>query len=95
MKTLSISIALSLFIATAGTAAATGVMTCKSGPQSGWQSQDVLKAKLIKQGWKIRKMKVDGGCYEVYAYNAKGKRVETYFHPVSLKLMHTSVQDAH
>ena len=31
----------------------------------------------------MRKVKVDGGCYEVYAINDKGERVEAYFHPVT------------
>lgn len=29
----------------------------------------------------MRRIKVDGGCYEVYALNEKGERVEAYFHP--------------
>ena len=48
-------------------AAATGLATCNSGPQSGWQTEDALKKKLTDQGWKIRRIKIDGGCYEVYA----------------------------
>jgi len=69
---------------------ATGLTTCKSGPQSGWKSQDDLKKQLTAQGWKVRRIKVDGGCYEVYAINKKGERVEAYFHPVTFKHMLTS-----
>jgi hypothetical protein len=65
-------------------AAATGLATCDSGPQSGWQQQSTLEKKLSAQGWKIRRIKVDGGCYEVYAMNEKGERVEAYFHPKTL-----------
>lgn len=32
----------------------------------------------------MRRIKVDGGCYEVYALNEKGERVETSFHPKTL-----------
>ena len=74
-----------LALAAAPAAQATGLATCNSGPQSGWQSQDALKTKLTGEGWKIRRIKVDGGCYEVYAINAKGERVESYFHPVTFK----------
>lgn len=66
-------------------ASATGVMTCKTGPQSGWKSQDVLKAKLTKDGWQVRKSKIDGGCYEVYGTTPEGDRVEAYFHPETLE----------
>ena len=36
------------------------------------------------KGWQIRRIKEDGGCYEVYAVTDKGDRVEAYFHPVTL-----------
>jgi hypothetical protein len=74
-----------LALAAAPAAQATGLATCNSGPKSGWQSQDALKSKLTGEGWKVRRIKVDGGCYEVYAINAKGERVESYFHPVTFK----------
>jgi hypothetical protein len=71
-------------------AGATGLATCDSGPQSGWKSQESLEKMLTDQGWKIRRVKIDGGCYEVYAFNEKGDRVEAYFHPVTLKPVPTS-----
>ncbi len=71
---------------------ATGVMTCKSGPKSGWKSMDSLKAELTGKGWNIRRIKEDGGCYEVYAVNDKGQRVESYFHPVTFEHMTTTTR---
>jgi hypothetical protein len=71
-------------------ASATGLATCDSGARSGWQSQDVLKQRLVKQGWQVRNIKIDGGCYEVYALTDKGERVEAYYHPVTLKHVLTS-----
>ena len=69
----------------ASPALATGKMTCNAGPQAKWKSQDALKASLAKQGWQVRKSKVDGGCYEVYGTDEKGNRVEAYFHPVTFE----------
>ncbi len=66
-------------------ASATGVITCNSGPESGWKSQKMLSDKLTKEGWQVRKTKIDGGCYEVYGTTPKGEKVEAYFHPVSLE----------
>ncbi len=63
---------------------ATGLATCDSEPRSQWQAQAELEKKLTEQGWKIRRIKEDGGCYEVYALNEKGERVEAYFHPHTL-----------
>lgn len=80
-----------LTLATFGTAAqATGLATCDSGPSTGWQPQAKLESDLKAKGWQIRRIKVDGGCYEVYALNDKGQRVEAYFHPVTLAPVPTS-----
>ncbi len=49
---------------TATPASATGKMTCDA-PQNQWKSLPSLETKLKKEGWEIRKSKVDGGCYEV------------------------------
>jgi hypothetical protein len=77
-----------LALAIAAPASATGVITCKAGPQSGWKSTATLEAKLKKEGWQVRKSKVDGGCYEVYGTTPKGERVEAYFHPVTLEKLY-------
>ena len=63
---------------------ATGLATCDSGARETWQPQEKLEKLLADKGWKIRRVKIDGGCYEVYALNEKGERVEAYFHPVTL-----------
>jgi hypothetical protein len=82
--------AAALTLALAATpASATGKMTCNA-PQASWKSMDTLQAQLIKQGWQVRKAKVDGGCYEVYGTDPQGRRVEAYFHPVSFKLLLSS-----
>jgi hypothetical protein len=68
----------------AAPASATGKMTCNA-PQAKWKSRTALEARLKKQGWQVRKSKVDGGCYEVYGTDPKGNRVEAYFHPVTFE----------
>ena len=83
LKILPIAVALALATA-ASPAAATGKMTCDA-PQKQWKSMAKLQAELTKQGWQVRKAKVDGGCYEVYGTDPDGNRVEAYFHPVSFK----------
>ena len=82
-RTLTIGAALSIGLS-AAPAAATGKMTCDA-PQKQWKKISALEASLKKQGWQVRKSKVDGGCYEVYGTDPKGNRVEAYFHPVSFK----------
>ncbi len=65
-------------------AQATGLATCDSGPKSGWQTAETLEKQLVAKGWQVRRIKEDGGCWEVYAVDETGKRVEAYFHPVTL-----------
>jgi hypothetical protein len=70
----------------AATAAhATGRATCDSGKPSSWQPIEKLEKLLVEAKWQVRRIKVDGGCYEVYGFNEKGERVEAYFHPVTLQ----------
>lgn len=80
------SLVLSAFVglAAAGQAFATGLATCDSGPEDQWQPKAELEKRLVEKGWEVRRIKVDGGCYEVYALNEKGERVEAYFHPDTL-----------
>jgi hypothetical protein len=69
----------------AAPAAATGLTTCNAGPQSGWRSQEQLVQTLTREGWQVRRTKIDGGCYEVYGTTPEGDRVEAYFHPVTFQ----------
>lgn len=87
MKTFRLMLAASalpLALALAAPAAATGKMTCNA-PQAKWKSMAALQQNLKRQGWQVRKAKVDGGCYEVYGTDPKGNRVEAYFHPVTFE----------
>ena len=92
MRTLSLSVlaAAAALSFVAAPASATGAVKCKAGPVSGWKTQATLKAKLVKDGWVVRKAKVDGGCYEVYGTTPEGERVEAYFHPVSLEKLYVA-----
>ena len=53
--------------------------------KSQWQPTSSLVKKLEVQGWKIRNMKVDSGCYEVYGTDGNGKLRETHFNPATLQ----------
>jgi hypothetical protein len=73
-------------------AGATGLATCDSGSPDTWQPKEKLIAALKEKGWDVRNVKVDGGCYEVYALDETGGRVEAYFHPVTLERVQTAGQ---
>lgn len=81
MKLLS-SLAI-LAIAFAGPAFAEG--KCASGPKSKWQPKSALETQLQADGYKVRQIKVEGGCYEVYATDKSGKRANMAFNAETLQ----------
>ena len=85
------TVAILVLAASAGLTAlpsfATGLATCDSGPKSGWQPAETLEKQLKEKGWTIRRIKEDGGCYEVYAFDKNGDRVNAYYHPVTFALI--------
>jgi hypothetical protein len=66
-------------------ASATGLHRYDSGDRAGWKSKQELEDKMVAAGWKVRRIKEDGGCYEAYGTSPEGQRVEAYFHPVTLE----------
>lgn len=85
MKYLFLAIVAVFALQTSDQSIATGLATCDSGAQETWQPQSKLEKMLTDKGWQVRRIKIDGGCYEVYALNEKGERVEAYFHPQTLE----------
>lgn len=68
---------------TAGSAfAAAG---CSSAPASQWQPKAKLESQLSADGMKVRQIKVERGCYEVYATDKHGKRQNLAFNAETLK----------
>lgn len=65
----------------AGAAHAEGESTKCDVPKDKWMTEDAMKAKAKELGLDVRKIKVENGCYEVYAIDAKGKKVEQIFNP--------------
>ena len=55
-----------------------------SQPEANWKQIEELKTKLIaEEGWTISNVKTEGGCYEVYAKDRDGKKIEVFFDPVT------------
>lgn len=54
---------------------------CSELPKAQWMSVEAITKKASALGYDVRRVKAERGCYEVYAIDAKGARVEAYFHP--------------
>ena len=85
MKFASLAMSAACALLISAQAQATGLMTCESGDPAKWQSKEKLTKLMQAEGWKVRRIKVDGGCYEVYGTTPDGNRVEAYYHPVTLE----------
>jgi hypothetical protein len=60
---------------------------CDPVPQEEWRPQAELERMLVNRGWKIARVKITNGCYEVYARDAKNAKKEVFFHPKTLQLV--------
>lgn len=58
---------------------------CNAGPRDNWRPMAELATQLTQQGYKLEKIEIDDGCYEVEARDKDGWKVESYFHPVTLQ----------
>jgi hypothetical protein len=56
-------------------------------PVSEWRPRQELEKKMLAEGWKIKELKTDDGCYEIYGTDAQGRRVEAYFDPKTFKIV--------
>lgn len=56
--------------------------SCTDQPKEKWMKEEDFKKRLESEGYKIRKFKQPGTCYEIYGTNKAGKKVEIYFNPV-------------
>lgn len=54
---------------------------CTTEPQAKWMSEDAARAKAVADGYDVRDIKVENGCFEIYAMKDQ-KRVEALMNPV-------------
>jgi hypothetical protein len=54
-------------------------------PKSKWQPKSVLETQLQADGYKVRQIKVEAGCYEVYATDKDGKRANMAYNAETLE----------
>ncbi|NHZ33803.1 MULTISPECIES: PepSY domain-containing protein [Massilia] len=60
-----------------------GDVKCTTRPKAEWKPHTELHEKLTKEGWVVRRMEATASCYEVYAKDPQGKRIEAFFDPVT------------
>lgn len=83
-----LALAIAAPLAFGSTVAVASDENCTSAPRSEWRSMDDVKTAVEKLGYKdVRKIEAEDGCYEAYAFDKNGRRVELYIDPVNLKIV--------
>jgi len=72
-------------VALAGAAPALAAEKCSTAPKAKWQPKSALEAQLQADGYKVRQIKVESGCYEVYAIDKDGKRANMAYNAETLR----------
>jgi hypothetical protein len=68
----------------AGPALAAGG-SCSTAPKSQFKPKTTLEAQLTAEGLTVRQIKVEKGCYEVYAVDKAGKKVNLAYNAETLQ----------
>lgn len=61
-------------------------LRCDAPPET-WQSRSAVGAMAESKGWRVERLKVDDGCYELKGRDAEGRRFKAMVDPVSLKVL--------
>ena len=75
------AITTALLLAAAPAAFAQHAEKCEPISKAEWQPKEALEKKLKDMGWKVNRIKIENGCYEVYGRDEMNGRVEVFFHP--------------
>jgi hypothetical protein len=85
MKTMFRSLAAAFGAAAVSVSAFAHEERCEAIPKTEWKPQAELEKKLVDSGWKVKRVKIENGCYEVYGTDDKGAKAEVFFHPKTLE----------
>jgi hypothetical protein len=56
-------------------------------PVNQWQPRDAVRDMARQKGWRIDRVKIDDGCYEVRGLDAEGQRFKAKIDPVTLDIV--------
>ena len=62
-------------------------------PMSRWQTRDAVRSMAEAQGWNVRRIKIDDGCYEIKGYDTSGREIEVKIDPATLAVIEMEYED--
>lgn len=58
-----------------------------------WQPREAVRALAENRGWRLKRIKIDDGCYEVYGTDRQGHRFEAKIDPATLEIIEIEDED--
>ena len=62
-------------------------------PMADWQPREAVARFVIAQGWDVRRIRIDDGCYEIDGRDAQGRAIEVKLHPGTLQVVEFEFED--
>ena len=62
-------------------------------PMADWQPREAVTKFAVTQGWEVRRIKIDDGCYEIDGRDATGRAIEVKLHPGTLRIVEFEFED--
>lgn len=62
-------------------------------PMANWQPRESVARLAEANGWKVRRIKIDDGCYEIIGSTAKGRAIQVKVHPGTLQIVELEYEE--
>jgi len=62
-------------------------------PMADWQPRGAVQQMAEAQGWTVRRIKTDDGCYEIKGRDAQGREIEAKIDPATLAIVEMEYDD--
>ena len=62
-------------------------------PMAQWQPRNAVAALAEQKGWRVSRIRLDDGCYEVTGQDAQGRPIEAKLDPATLAVIEMEFED--
>ena len=62
-------------------------------PMADWQPREAVARLAEENGWQVRRIKIDDGCYQIRATDSQGRRIEVTVQPDTLAVLEFEIDD--
>lgn len=87
-------VAASLVLAFAGSDTARADDDCHA-PMDQWQPREAVQKMAEAKGWKVSRIKIDDGCYQIRGIDEKGQAFKAKIDPATLATVKTKYNQKH